>query len=42
MDVLANFEAMLGINGINQNVAIDVNGILRRENGVLILTGRVH
>ena len=42
VDIFANFETMHRIDGINQYVTVDIDGILCGEYGVLILTSCVH
>ena len=41
MDIFANFETMHRIDGINQNVTVNIDGILCGEYGVLILASCV-
>ena len=41
MDIFANFETMHRIDGINQNVTVNIDRILCGEYGVLILASCV-
>ena len=41
VDILANFEAVRGINWVHEDVAIDIDRVFGGENGVLILASGV-
>ncbi len=42
MQRLADVEALLRVDAVDENVSVDVDGVVGRHDGELVLPGRVH
>ena len=42
MEDLADLEALVRVYGVDEDVAVDVDGVLGRHDGVLVLARGVH